>query len=97
MISADRAQLADGFCRSCGYCMPCPEGIQIFQLARMNMLLRRMPTQGWLSEKWQEEVRRSENCTECRACQARCPYQLDIPRLLRENREDYWQILEASR
>ena len=96
VIDADRAQMADGFCRSCGYCMPCPEGIQIFQLARMNMLLRRMPTQGWLSEKWQGEVLRSERCTECRACQARCPYQLDIPRLLRENREDYWQVLKAN-
>ena len=42
------------------------------------------------------EVRRSERCTECRACQARCPYQLDIPRLLRENREDYWQVLKAN-
>lgn len=96
-IEADRAQMADGFCRSCGYCMPCPQDIAIFQLARMNMLLRRMPTQGWLGEKWQEEVRKSEACTECRLCQAKCPYHLDIPRLLRENREDYFAILSDNR
>ena len=93
VIDADRASLAGGFCRSCGYCMPCPQEIPIFQAARMNMLLRRMPTQGWLSPDWQERMRRIEGCTECRACVAKCPYHLDIPRLLRENLADYRTFL----
>lgn len=43
VIEHDRKELAGSFCRSCGYCMPCPMGIEIRNCARMNMLLRRSP------------------------------------------------------
>ena len=42
-IEKDRKDLAGNFCRSCGYCMPCPAGIDIPQAARMAFLLRRAP------------------------------------------------------
>ena len=96
VISADRAEMAGDFCRSCGYCMPCPQGIAIFQLARMSLLLRRMPSAGWLGERWQAEMAKVLSCTECRACQARCPYGLDIPRLLKENHADYQSVLAGE-
>jgi hypothetical protein len=43
VIEKDRRSSAGSFCRSCGYCMPCPAGIEIRNCARMNMLLRRSP------------------------------------------------------
>ena len=33
-----------------------------------------------------EVVKKVESCTECGECIKRCPYSLDIPNLLKENR-----------
>lgn len=42
---------------------------------------------------WQAEMAKIHDCTECGVCMTRCPYQLEIPRLLRENLADYEEIL----
>ena len=96
-IDLDRAQLQGDFCRSCGYCMPCPQGIAINQAARMGPLLRRMPSDGWLTPKWQADMEKITTCTECRACATKCPYELDIPALLRANLDDYRKVLSGER
>ena len=88
-IDKDRAELTGDFCRGCGYCMPCPVGIEINQCARMSLMLRRAPTAGWLSEEWREKMKKIENCLHCGQCAAKCPYGLDTPRLLQENYKEY--------
>lgn len=96
-IEQDRAALAGDFCRSCGYCMPCPVDIQLNQCARMGLLLRRAPSAQWLSDAWQAEMRKIESCQQCGQCSARCPYGLDTPALLRKNYEDYQTFLLPSK
>ena len=93
-IDRDRAELTGDFCRSCGYCMPCPVGIQINQCARMGLMLRRMPAADYLTEYWQGEMKKVENCLSCGQCASKCPYGLDTPRLLRENYKEYWTYFE---
>ena len=88
-IEKERKELTGDFCRSWGYCMPCPKDIKILQCNRMSLLLRRMPTEVWLSEEWQKEMAKIEDCIECRQCVSKCPYGLDIPNTLKENLEDY--------
>lgn len=88
-IDTERKSILGDFCRGCGYCMPCPVGIQINQCARMSLMLRRAPSQDWLTEYWQEEMKKIENCLACGQCKSRCPYELDIPNLLKKNYEDY--------
>ncbi len=97
LIRADRAELGADFCRGCGYCMPCPQGIVINQCARMSLMLRRAPSKAWLSEYWQEEMKRAETCLHCGACVKKCPYELDTPALLEKNVEDYKKVLAGER
>ena len=96
LIEKDRAELAGDFCRACGYCMPCPADIQINSCARIILMLRRAPMQNWLSERWQAEMHKIENCLHCYQCASKCPYGLDTPRLLQDNYEKYWKILEET-
>lgn len=93
VIERDRKELAGDFCRGCGYCLPCPAGIDIPTAARMALLLRRSPTGNLLSEESQEKMKRVENCIHCNHCANHCPYGLDTPRLLAANYEDYKTFL----
>lgn len=88
-IEVDRRELAGFFCRGCGYCMPCPAGIEINWVARMKLLLRRAPSKGFLSDEWRVKMGRIKACIHCEACRKKCPYQLDVPALLTMNLDDY--------
>lgn len=90
VIDQDRTELTGGFCRGCGYCMPCPVGIQINQCARINLMARRAPAADWLNDYWQGEMKKIENCLHCGQCAAKCPYGLDTPQLLQDNFKEYW-------
>ena len=85
------------FCRGCGYCMPCTVGIEINNCNRMSLMLRRAPSASWLSEHWQAEMEKIENCIGCGACLSKCPYELNIPELLKKNLEDYREVLAGRR
>ncbi|MDR2101950.1 MAG: aldo/keto reductase [Treponema sp.] len=92
-IAADRAELSGAFCRGCGYCMPCPEGIVINICARMSLMIRRAPSARFLSEEWQKEMAKIKNCRRCGNCVSHCPYGLDTPALLEKNYTDYQALL----
>lgn len=96
LIHSDREELSGSFCRGCGYCMPCPAGIQINNCARMSLMLRRAPSESWLSETWQNNMKQIENCLNCGQCRSKCPYELDAPKLLKENYEDYKRVLKGE-
>lgn len=89
IIERDRAELTGGFCRSCGYCLPCPAKIDIPQAARMNCLIRRAPMAQFMTKDYYTLMHRIDDCTGCRACASRCPYGLDTPNLLKAMLTDY--------
>lgn len=88
-IEKERAEFGRDFCRGCGYCMPCQVGIQINDCARMSLLLRRAPLSVYLTEEWNEKMKKIEKCKHCNACSAKCPYGLEVPTLLEKNYEDF--------
>lgn len=93
VIAKDRAELIGNFCRACGYCLPCPAGINIPTAARMSLLLRRAPSARNLQPEMQKEMEKIENCIGCGHCTSHCPYSLNTPELLRKNLEDYRNVL----
>lgn len=96
VIEHDRKELLGEFCRGCGYCMPCPMGIEINNCARMSLLLRRSPSASHLSKEGQEKMMKIETCLHCNQCKSKCPYGLDTPALLAKNLEDYKNVLAGK-
>ena len=96
LIAKDRQELLGDFCRGCGYCMPCPMGIEINNCARMSLLLRRSPSAVQLSPQGQAKMMKIESCIHCNQCKSRCPYGLDTPALLQKNLEDYKNVLAGK-
>ena len=95
-IEKEKEELAGDFCRGCGYCMPCPMGIKINNCARMSLMIRRAPSESWLSKEWQAEMAKIDTCINCRACTKKCPYELSTPELLKKNYEDYKKVLAGE-
>jgi predicted aldo/keto reductase-like oxidoreductase len=73
------------FCRRCDYCQPCTEKINIQHILGLKSFIKRSGPNvaeiGWMKEL----IQKARNCSECGECLERCPYQLPIPDLIKEN------------
>ncbi len=96
LIEKDRQELMGDFCRGCGYCMPCPAGIEINTCARMSLLIRRAPSAAQLTPESQAKMLKIEECLHCGSCMKKCPYHLNTPELLQKNLKDYKEILAGK-
>ena len=96
VIEHDRKELMGEFCRGCGYCMPCPAGIEINNCARMSLMIRRAPSAAQLTPEMQAKMMKIEECLHCEQCMSKCPYHLNTPELLAKNLKDYKEILAGK-
>ncbi len=96
LIEKDRKELMGEFCRGCGYCMPCPAGIEINNCARMSLMIRRAPSAAQLTPEMQAKMMKIEECLHCNKCMSKCPYHLNTPELLAKNLKDYKEILAGK-
>lgn len=85
ILEEQKNVLGDKFCRMCGYCLPCPEEIPIPQINMLKALGKQMARDKSVTKKRDEDVAKAELCTECRQCVKQCPYDLEIPEMLKEN------------
>ncbi|UCF97483.1 MAG: aldo/keto reductase [Spirochaetaceae bacterium] len=89
-----RKSLGTRFCRRCGYCSPCPHGVQIITLMTMENLMQRFPVDR-LSEEWIAGAGTSvENCIECGECEEKCPYKLPIIEEIRRGADTLARALQ---
>lgn len=89
-----RKEYGDSFCRSCGYCMPCPAGIQLPTVMRIVRLIKRSDPIAQFTPQRLAEIQAIDGCQSCGQCQSRCPYNLDIPRVLKEQQAGYMELYE---
>ena len=84
-IAAIQKQYDKVFCRRCDYCQPCTEEIPIQAILNIRSIVKRAGKGVLLKGLHRETVEKGRRCMECGACTTRCPYQLPIPRLIKEN------------
>jgi predicted aldo/keto reductase-like oxidoreductase len=82
-----RAELGTRFCRQCGYCMPCPQGVSISLIMIVQIMWKLWPRELFLdAESWfSRAVLTGRDCIECGECEERCPYRLPIREMVAEN------------
>ena len=83
-IEKIRKELGNQWCHKCGYCMPCHKNINIPSVLAMKSTIKRMPFEAAIIFL-EKPIEKAKDCTECGKCIKKCPYNLDIPALLREN------------
>lgn len=84
LIEADEPR-----CTACGYCQPCPEGINVgaclsyynvYKYMRMNEAKKAFTDKQW------EDGLRLDRCRYCGTCQQRCPNHLDVVEIIKDAR-----------
>ncbi len=82
-------ELGNQFCRRCGYCAPCPQGITIPSCFLFSNYLRNYGLGEWAKGRYWAMPATAEDCIKCGACEARCPYELPIRDMLEKVAEEF--------
>jgi predicted aldo/keto reductase-like oxidoreductase len=86
----ENKELADLYCTGCGYCMPCPNGVNIPENFRLMNLHRVWKLTDGARERYtwfddnSEKNRSAAACVECGDCEPKCPQKIPIIEQLKE-------------
>lgn len=65
-------------CRQCGYCLPCPQGINIREVFRLEGMYDRYERKREAQALYRKLTVLPDACAGCGECEKRCPYDLPI-------------------
>ncbi len=77
--------LGKTFCRRCGYCQPCPQGIDIPTIFILEGYWSRYGLKEWAKERYGTLKADVRDCIECGSCEEKCPYDLPITEMLKDS------------
>ncbi len=81
--------LGESYCRDCGQCLSCPQGINIAAILRFHTLYKVYGLHVWAKKLHGGLEVKADKCTRCGECQAKCPYQLPIVDMLEKAKMDF--------
>ena len=76
-------KLGTEFCRRCGYCLPCPQGIDIPNVFSIERYYTMYSLEEWATKRYATLPQKASDCIECGACETKCPYNLPIRKMLK--------------
>ena len=79
----DAPDLGDRYCRQCGYCAPCPEGVDILRIFALDAYADRY-RKDIAEEMYAQLPVRTSACTGCGVCEEKCPFDLKIAERMQE-------------
>lgn len=81
------------FCRRCGYCEPCPQGVPITIAMVFDSFLKRLPRERLVSWPAGGIAEKGPLCAECGECESKCPYDLPIIETVKRSVETARKIM----
>ncbi|MHC1759903.1 MAG: aldo/keto reductase [Negativicutes bacterium] len=84
VLDQEVAELGKNFCRRCGYCMPCAQGIDIPATFIVHLQYARYGMKEAGAAKYANLPAKASACIECGVCETRCPYDLPIRERLKQ-------------
>ncbi len=78
IINSEVESLGTEFCRRCGYCKPCPEGIDIPNVFTFENYVLKYNMAEYGKLKYDQLKVKPDECVRCRKCERKCPYNLPI-------------------
>ena len=79
------------FCTACGYCMPCPHGVDIPENFRIYNHDQVYGLRDWARQQYArlDPAKQASACTECGECEPKCPNQIPIRKQLQMVRDRF--------
>jgi len=91
-----KEEMGSNWCHRCDYCNPCPQNIGISLVLNIVSILKRVPTNRAIDMAG-SAMENARNCTACRACVERCPYDLDVPTLIKDRLEKWDKFVSENK
>jgi len=85
MLKAEAEVLWKRHCHRCGYCLPCPQGIDIPQTFIQSDTIKHHRLYPYQQRaRYKDFAPKASTCTKCGDCEKRCPYGLPVVDMMAE-------------